>query len=409
MENKNINGEEQGISANPAVFFKKMDTAISEIEQSLSEMSKKGRLSEKVACSEGYIEDEEIMERNICKDLGGNLGNAISVKQYDSAAEQSAFLEYIARGDARLNQKMHLLSRNCDDNGYRVPCQTMGQLEKRMRYLCPMRTIAKIDKISGHLLDIFVDKNDAEAGWMVSNVIDDGEEQEVTHLQILAHQMYARPRTTQKILDDVKGNLQEWIITKIAQKMAALENYAFLHGNGENQPTGILHYPVVPVGNGSWGKIESVEQLSTKPEIRRESLLEVACALGAQYLSGAVWLMSRSALMAVQNIRDDMGRFLWQQSMSAGAPSTLLGYSVIICDDMPGLTDNDNDNNNNNSVPVLFGNFEEAYQIVDRSDISVLRDPYSRKPFVEFFVTKRTGGDVINFDAIKALKMVYTQ
>jgi HK97 family phage major capsid protein len=264
-----------------------------------------------------------------------------------------------------------------------------------------MRTIARVDKISGQMLDLFVDKNDGEAGWMVSNVIDDGEEQEVTHLQIPAHQMYARPRTTQKILDDAKENLQEWIITKITQKMAALENHAFLHGNGENQPTGILHYPVVPVGNSSWGEIECVEQLSTKAEIHRESLLEVACALGAQYLSGAVWLMSRSALMAVQNIKDDMGRFLWQQSMSAGVPSSLLGHSVVICDDMPGLADG--------SVPILFGNFGDAYQIVDRSDISVLRDPYSRKPFVEFFVTKRTGGDVVDFNAIKALKMVYIQ
>ncbi|MDR0633192.1 MAG: phage major capsid protein [Holosporales bacterium] len=462
MENKSVNINDgaiwpggQEMPADHAVFFKKFDAAISELEQSFNEInkinrpgakvsnfeeflgayeanrsvldvredssigttpklpkersfcngSKSGLLSSKDAYSEGNIAMENIMKTNIyentykntCKNLGQSFNGVVPVRQYDCDAEQKAFWQYMAKGELRLNEKLHLLSQNGDDNGYRIPCQTISQLEERMRYLCPMRSLAKIDKISGNTLDIFADKSNAEVGWIVSNAIDDGEEQELEHLQISVHQMYARPRTTQKVLDDAGDGLQEWIITKITQKMAALENHAFLYGNGENQPMGILQYPTVPIGEGSWGKIECIEQFGDKVEIRRESLLELAAALSAQYLPNAVWFMSRSALMAIQNIKDEMGRFLWQQSLSAGTPSCLLGYNVVICDDMPALAPN--------CTPVLFGDFAAAYRIVDRSDISVLRDPYSHKPFVEFFVTKRTGGDVIDFDAVKALKL----
>lgn len=365
--------------SNYAALLGKIDSAISELQESFTHFQ--NHQEEKMTPSyESAIHAE---------------------KQYPAPhLAQKEFIKYMIQGTPPLESKSILLSRDQERCGYLIPCSTLAQLEEKMKHMCPMRSLAKVDKINSDFIELLIDKWATDAGWTLNEETSETDIPELTKLRIPTHQLYARPKASQKILDDAGDSIEEWLITKITQKMAALENHAFLHGDGENQPKGILSYPLVPVGQGEWGKIECIEQLLTESGIERKSLFEIVSATKPEYLSNASWLMSRSAMVAIQNITDGQGRFLLQPSLSSETPSSLLGYPVVITDDMPQLT------NQENCTPILFGNFLDAYQIVDRGEVSVLRDPYSAKPYVEFYVTKRVGGDVVDFNALKGLNLV---
>lgn len=199
------------------------------------------------------------------------------------------------------------------------------------------------------------------------------------------------------MLDDASIDLETWLVNKIADRIADVENQAFVSGNGNHKPKGFMDYPTVAVGQGQWGRLEEIKTGHDGVLDDTDILIKTFHTLKPQYLKDAVWLMSRSAIASVRLLKDQQGQYLWQPGLMAGTTSTLLGHPVIICDDMPPLVQG------TASKSIAFGNWQEGYQIVDRANITLLRDPYSAKPYVEFYVTKRVGGDVINFDAIKLI------
>lgn len=183
--------------------------------------------------------------------------------------------------------------------------------------------------------------------------------------------------------------------------MAQVENQAFLRGDGKNKPRGFLNYPTVKRENLEWGKIEHVLTGKDGAFSERDPadiLIEAIYAMKSEYQRGAVWLMSASAHASVRRLKDKNGLYLWQPGISLDTGPTLMGHKVVIIDDMPVL------NPGEASDSIVFANLKEGYQIVDRMGTRVLRDPFSAKPYVEFYTTKRVGGDVINFDAFKVIK-----
>lgn len=317
-----------------------------------------------------------------------------------SNSEQKAFAEYLIHGDVALQHKSYLLSKNIENGGYMVPNTIFERMDLVMQHLCPLRTLAKVDTVHGDHYELLLDKWAADAGWSQDRDLDEATTTDLTKLCIPTFQLYARPKANQKILEDAGSSIEEWIIDKVTQKMAALENAAFLSGDGVTQPKGIFAYPQKPLGQYEWGHLECVEQLSDKPEIQLESLLSVVTATPPQYLANASWLMSRSAWTALLHLTDQNGRILLQPAMGEKIPPILLGYPVFITDDMPQLSAKES------TTPILFGDFRSGYQIVDSGNISILRDPYSAKPFIEFFTTKRVGGDVVDFQAIRGVHCV---
>lgn len=312
--------------------------------------------------------------------------------------QKQAFLEYITQGNNGF-QKKALTSRDGPTGGYLIPAVVTERIGQALNRISPLRSLARVTNISTDSLELLLDKGNADVGW-VSETAErkETETPELAKVRIPAHHIYAKPRASQKILDDASIDIENWLVGKVAEKMAAAENAAFIHGDGENKPAGFLQYDVVPVGEGTWGKLECLNTGLDGKLKNIDVLLDTLNAMKPQYLNGAVWLMSRSAVSALRKLRDEMGgASLWQPSLVAGTPDTLLGYPVVISDDMPTLTEG------KQSKSVVFANFYEAYQIVDRTSLHVLRDPYSSKPYVEFYVTKRVGGDVINFDAIKVI------
>ena len=263
-----------------------------------------------------------------------------------------------------------------------------------------LRSLANQTSIQGDELELVIDDIGAMVGWVGETV--DRDETNTPHLTkkiIPVHEIYAKPKASQRLLDDSTVDIQEWILNHVAHQMAVSENEAFLRGNGRDKPTGILHYDLTPA---SMPKINHINTLYTgNPGIITcaDILVEATMTLPSKYLAGAVWLVSRSALAQLRLLKDvSTGRYLWQPALAQDAPSTLFGFNVIINDAMDCL---DKERAN---TPILFGNFYMGYQIVDRQGIQVLRDPYSAKPYVEFYTTKRVGGDVIDTNAFVAIR-----
>lgn len=336
---------------------------------------------------------------------------ALQVRPYHETASEPllgynrAFMDYVRKGlDSPLYdyERKSLSTTSDGDGGYLVPSGLHNGLYATLQTASVMRGLASVREISTSSLEMLIDKGSADAGWVAeTQERDETRTPDLIKTQIPAHEMYARPRATQKLLDDSMVNVEEWLVQKISQKMAAMENAAFISGDGKVSPKGILSYETVRKEAWEWGKLEELKTGANGnfgEGLGVATLLVLFHALKTPYLPGASWLMSRTAQIALRQLRDETShQYLWQPPLGGMPNPTLLGYPVTVCDDMPSLT------SGTPSKPIIFGNFKEAYQIVDRTGTRVLRDPYSAKPYVEFYTTRRVGGDVLNFEALKVL------
>lgn len=279
-----------------------------------------------------------------------------------------------------------------------LPSCITDSISSKIQALSPIKSLAKVTYTSGDRLDIVTDSGTSEeSGWITDELLKGDDKNTISKISIHLHQLFAKPRVAHTLLEDQTTNVEEFIHDKITTQMAASENKAFLFGDGISQPKGILRYEISIEGP----KVRQIEGVigGEKGKITDYTkIVEVMEKLPSKYLSGATWIMSRNAASYIRTFKDETnGKFLWQNSIAHGIPDTLLGYPVVICDDMPKLSETEN------CVPVLFANLYEGYQIAEKPTMNILKDPYNAKPFVEFYATKRIGGDVVNFDAIKAL------
>jgi HK97 family phage major capsid protein len=316
----------------------------------------------------------------------------------EDTGAKAEFFSYVRKGMEGLEQKS-LTSLNDASGGYLIPPSMLDKIHSSMQVSSPMRSISRVTGISTDALELLQEKGSAEVGWVAETAErPETGTPELQKIRIPVHQIYAKPRASQKLLDDSSVDIESWLAQKIAEKMSLSENSAFINGDGNGKPKGFLVYPLVEVGKPEWGKFEAVSSKANDALTDGDVLVEAFHSLKAQYLNGATWMMARSALAAIRKLKGDNKQYLWQPSMIEGTPATLLGCPVVIADDMPAL------DVKKPSVAIAFGNFREAYQIVDRAGLHVLRDPFSAKPYVEFYATKRVGGDVINFDALKLVQ-----
>ena len=322
------------------------------------------------------------------------------------SGHQTAFAEYVRKGAVHeflAYEGKSLSSQGGRDGGYLIPSGLSENLYSVLNTSSVMPELANVREITTDALELLLDKDMADAGWAQETAArNETATPEFAKIRIPVHEMYAKPRATQKLLDDALLNVESWLSEKIAQKMASMESHAFIQGDGEGKPKGFLNYDSVTGKDWSWGKLEHVFSGQDGAFLDgggADVLYDVMSPLKPQYLPGACWLMSRSAQAAVRMLKSpEDNRYLWQPAFQDGARPTLMGFPIHVSDDMPSLVQG------RSSVSLAFGNFKEAYQIVDRQGVHVLRDPYSAKPYVEFYTTRRVGGDVVNFEALKLLK-----
>lgn len=322
------------------------------------------------------------------------------------AKAREGMIAYLRRGDAALTPAHHeafdLLRKDLSvdsdpDGGYLVTPAQSARIITTVADLSPLRGLATIETIGTDALEGLADEEDFTVGWV-------GERASRTKTdtarlgmwRIPVHEQYAAPHATQKLLDDANVDVEAWINRKVATRFAEVEGAAFVTGDGSGKPRGFTTYPA----GTTRGKIEQVNT-GAATAVAPAGIVNIVYKLKSAYLNGAAWLMNRTTLGSIRGLRGDggggagTGDFLWQPGFG-GQPSTLMGYPIF---EEPNLASEGSGN-----LVAAFGNVRAAYTIVDRAGIRILRDPYTAKPFVEFYATRRLGGDVVNFEAIKLLK-----
>ena len=288
------------------------------------------------------------------------------------------------------------------DGGYLLPPSTVGRMVSKLYEQSTMRQLATVQTISTDKLEGLVDNNEADAGWVSElGTRSDTTTPQVGKYEIQAHEMYAMPKASQKILDDAAVNVESWLAGKVADKFARVEGAGFTTGTGVGQPRGLFSYTTAATGDDSraWGQFEHVVTGASADfhTTKADPLQDLLGAFKDQYLQRASWLMRREVRTKIRKMKEATSdRYLWEPSLQMGQPDRLLGYPARVDQYVPAIAAN--------SLSLAFGDFAEAYTIVDRMGIRTLRDPFTAKPYVVFYSTKRTGGGAVNFEAVKFLK-----
>lgn len=316
---------------------------------------------------------------------------------------KAAFHRYMRVGDATAIARIEQKSLNVGtdaEGGYLAPEQTERIITRAVKDISPIRQIAAVREIGANVYRKPVSNGDAATGW----VGETGARAETTAPTITAidfptMELYAMPAATQTLLDDSVVDIEQWLADEVQGEFAIQESAAFVNGDGTNQPKGFLDYTISEESvraSGELGYVATGVDGDFPASDPSDVLLDLIYTPKQAFRANGRFVLNRSVLGQLRKFKDADGNYLWQPSAQAGEPARLLGYPVTEAEDMPDI--------GSDSHSIAFGDFRRGYLIVDRVGVRVLRDPYSSKPFVLFYTTKRVGGGVQDFDAIKFLK-----
>jgi HK97 family phage major capsid protein len=329
---------------------------------------------------------------------GGNNDN----KPTGIEAERRAIAHFVRTGDeARIIEVRAGLSVGSDpDGGYFVMPALSAGMTKKLFDLTPMRQLARVETITaGDAWEEPIDFDEADATWVGEKEARPATDTpQIGKLRVPVEEIYALQPVTQRLIDDVGFDLGGWVEGKVTDKFIRSEGAAFVTGDGNKKPLGFQSYTKVSTGDATraYGQLQYVPGTDASA-VKADGLRALVWAVRAPYRPGSAWLMNSNTASAVDQLKDGQGQYLWRPSMLAGAPDTMLGYPVVISEDMPDV--------GSNTYPIAFGNWKLFYVIVDKAGIRFLRDPYSDKPNVQFYAYRRVGGGVANSEAVKLLKI----
>lgn len=323
---------------------------------------------------------------------GATAGDSLEVKSFVQG--------YLRSG--RETELKSLSGAVAADGGYAVPREIDALISARLKNISPIRAIAQVVQTGTAGYRKLVTTGGTASGWVSETAA-----RPLTATPAFAEiappsgELYANPAASQAMLDDAAFDVQSWLAGEIAMEFARAEGAAFIGGTGINQPMGFLTTPSSTANDATriFGTLQHLVSgnatgFDTSPELK---LIDLVHSLKAGHRQGASWVMNAKTLAVVRKLKASDGSFLWQPGLMEGQPNRLLGYPVVEAEDMPDLAAN--------ALPIAFGNFRAGYLITERTATSILRDPFTNKPFVHFYATKRIGGQVLDSDAIKLLKI----
>ncbi|MBA5776361.1 phage major capsid protein [Stappia sp. F7233] len=319
-----------------------------------------------------------------------------------SLEHKAAFDAYVRGGgeDGLKGLEQKALSVGSDaDGGYLVPEETETAILTRLASVSPIRAIAGLRQVSASVFKKPFSISGPQTGWVGETAArPQTNGPTLAELAFPTMELYAMPAATATLLDDAAVDVDQWIAEEVETAFAEQEGAAFINGDGVNKPRGFLDYPRVDEAMWSWGNIGEVASgaagafPATDPADR---LIDLVYALKSGYRQNGRFVMNRRTQAAVRKLKDGDGNYIWQPPATANAPATLMSFPVTEAEDMPDIADG--------AAAIAFGDFRRGYLVVDRTGVRILRDPYSAKPYVLFYTTKRVGGGVQDFDAIKLL------
>lgn len=323
------------------------------------------------------------------------------------AEHKTAWLKWVRKGDdaglADIERKAMNVGTPAD-GGYAVPIQQDRDIMRLLTDLSPMRQVCRVMTVGTEDYRKLVNLGGTASGW-VGETDARPATAGPTFAQIKPSfgELYANPEVTQKALDDIFFNVESELAADISESFSVLEGKAFLSGTGTNQPVGLLTAKTSADGDAAraFGTIQHIATgvadnfPASDPA---DVLIDLIYSMKAGYRTGARFMLASTTLAAIRKWKDKDGNYIWQPSMQDGQPGSIFGYGYVTNEDMPAV--------GAGAIPVVFANFPQAYVIFDRIGIRQLRDPYTNKPFVGFYTTKRVGSMVANTQAVKFLKCV---
>jgi HK97 family phage major capsid protein len=287
------------------------------------------------------------------------------------------------------------------DGGYLVDPQTADTIRSMLTSTSSLRALANVVQVEATSFDVLIDRSEVGSGWATET----GAQAEtgtptIERISIKLHELSAMPKASQRLLDDSAFDVEGWLAGKIATRFIRAEAAAFINGDGVDKPKGILLPAKVANASWAWGSLGYIPTGAAADFATTNAsdcIVNLVYALGADYRANGAFIMNSKTAGAVRKMKDADGRFMWGDSLQAGEPARLMGYPVLICEDMPDV--------GANTYPIAFGDFTAGYTVAERPDLRILRDPFSAKPNVLFYANKRVGGDITDYAAIKLLKV----
>ena len=288
------------------------------------------------------------------------------------------------------------------EGGYAVPSEIDAVIETSLAAISPIRQIANVVKVGSAGYRKLVATGGTPSGWAS---FEGGRAETATpsftEVVPATGELFANPAATQQMLDDAMFNVEEWLAGEIANEFAKAEGAAFVAGSGVNQPLGFLSSPT-SANDDSSRAVGTLQTIGTgvagdfPVSDPADVLLDLVQSLRSPYRQGATFVMNSATAAAIRKFKTADGAYIWQPSMASGQPASLFGYPVVEAEDMPDIA--------SGSHSIAFGNFKSGYTIADRGETLILRDPYTNKPYVHFYATRRIGGQVTNSESIKLLE-----
>lgn len=288
------------------------------------------------------------------------------------------------------------------DGGYLCPPEVDQAIDRVLQQLGALRQAATVRPIGGASYKKYMTTSGAGFGGWGNERTTPSETatQQLAELLFTPHNMWAEPRTTSDVLEDAFLDIEQWLADEVGITFYEQESSAFITGDGVTKPRGLLSYPIVANASYAWGKVGytasggASDFAASNPS---DNLIDLVHSLRRQYRGNASWIMNDLTLSKIRKFKDGFNNYLWVPGLQNGMVGTLLGYPVLTDDFMPDVAAN--------AYPVAFGDFKRAYLIVDRRGTTVLRDPFTAKPQIKFYTTRRVGGGVQNFEAFKVMKI----
>jgi HK97 family phage major capsid protein len=330
-------------------------------------------------------------------------GERAALRSASALEHKAAFESYVRSGETaglRALEVKALSAGSNPDGGYLVPPEVEQTIGQRLTAISPIRAIAGVRTISGNVYKKPFMTAGPAVGWVgETDVRTQTASPTLDELSFPAMELYAMPAATATLLEDSAVNIDQWLAQEVEQVFAAQEGTAFVTGDGSNKPKGFLSYTTVANASWTWGNIGYIASgaagafPASNPS---DVLVDLIYAVNAGYRQNGAFVMNRRTQSAIRKFKDTTGNYLWQPPAIAGGKATLMTFPVYESEDMPDIAAN--------SLSIAFGDFNRGYLVVDRAGVTVLRDPYTAKPYVLFYTTKRVGGGVQDFDAIKLMK-----
>ncbi|MBC2884735.1 phage major capsid protein [Ochrobactrum sp. CM-21-5] len=345
-------------------------------------------------------EQKQALDQYVLKQARPQLGRGAPVVNIE---HKQAFDGYVRRGDEQhlrgIEQKAHSYASG-PDGGYLVPAELETEIGRRLAVLSPIRGIASVRQVSGAVLKKPFSVSGPAVGWVgETDARPQTASAKLAELQFPTMEIYAMPAATSSLLDDAAVNVEQWIAEEVEAAFAEQEGAAFVAGDGVNKPRGFLNYDSVSDDIWEWGKLGHVAtgtEGALPEEAPSDKLIELIYTLKAGYRQNASFVMNRKTQSMLRKLKDNDGNYLWQPPSAVGEKASLMGFGLVEAEHMPDVAVD--------ASAIAFGDFGRGYLVVDRIGVRILRDPYSAKPYVLFYTTKRVGGGVQDFNAIKLLK-----